>query len=92
MGHVNSGRGMEFGSVEKAIKGFLVFFAQTFSKLFPPSMFRFQNKTERHDCSAHTSSKTLLGAIFILKTKEFAEYSSFDDVSRIFSAIPFPSR
>ena len=35
MGHVKGGREMEFGPVEKAIKGLLIFFAQPLSKLLP---------------------------------------------------------
>jgi hypothetical protein len=50
---------MEFGPVEKAIEGSLVFFAQTLAKFFPPSALLFQNKTERHNRSAHISSKEL---------------------------------
>jgi hypothetical protein len=79
---VNASSGMEFGPVEKAIEGFLVFFAQTFAELFPLSMFLIQKMTERHNCPAHISSKDLTGTDPILKINEIAEYSSFDDVSR----------
>ncbi len=37
---------MEFGPVEKAIEGFLVFFVQTSAKPFPSFTLRFQNITE----------------------------------------------
>jgi hypothetical protein len=53
MRHVNGGRCMEFGPVEEAIEGFLVFFAQNFAKFFPPSALFLQNMTERHDCVGH---------------------------------------
>jgi hypothetical protein len=43
MGHINSGTGMEFSPVEKAIKGLLVFFAQSPPKPFPPFTLGFQN-------------------------------------------------
>lgn len=39
--HVNPGSRMEFGSVEKAVKGLLVFLAQTLPKWFPPFTFGF---------------------------------------------------
>jgi len=48
---------MKFGSVEKTIKSFLIFFGQTFPKAFPPFMLGFQNMTERHYCPAHISSQ-----------------------------------
>jgi hypothetical protein len=53
--HVNSSMGMEFGPVEKAIEGLLVFFAQSPSKGFPPFPFGFQNMPEGDNCSAHIS-------------------------------------
>jgi hypothetical protein len=59
MRHVNGGMGMEFGPVEKAIEGFLVFFVQTSAKPFPSFTLRFQNITEGHSCSAHISSMTV---------------------------------
>jgi hypothetical protein len=86
MRHVDCGRGVEFGPVKKAVKRFLVFFAQTFAELFPPSPLRFQNMTERHNGSAHISSKELKGIDPILK---IAEYSSFDEMSRKFLGPPF---
>jgi hypothetical protein len=84
MRHVDCGRCMEFGPVEKAVKSFLVFFAQTFAEFFPPSPLRFQNLTERHNGSAHISSKEFKETDPILKTNGIAEYSSFDDMSRKF--------
>jgi hypothetical protein len=50
MRHVNSGMCVEFGPVEKAVKGFLVFFIQDSTKPLPPFPLLFQNKTEGHDC------------------------------------------
>jgi hypothetical protein len=50
---------MEFGSVEKTVKGLLVLFVQTFAKLPPPAMLLFHNETERHNRSAHAASRRL---------------------------------
>jgi hypothetical protein len=55
MSHINCGMGMEFGPVEKTIKGLPVFFAQSPPKGFPPFTFGFQNMAERYNCSAHVS-------------------------------------
>jgi hypothetical protein len=51
--HVNSGTGMEFRPVKKAIKRLLGLFAQSPPKWFPPFTFGFQNMTKRQNCAAH---------------------------------------
>ena len=64
MRHVNRGSRMEFGPVEESVKGFLVFFAQTFAKPLPPPMLLFQDITERHHCPAHRFLPTNYGTHF----------------------------
>jgi hypothetical protein len=53
-------------------------------------VFLFQNKTERHNRSAHNSSKLLRELLdrTRIKNPEFAEYSLFDEMSRNFLDIP----
>ncbi len=53
MAHVDCGRGMEFGPVEKAVKGLLVFLGQRTAKPSQSFTLFLQHKTKRHDCPAH---------------------------------------
>jgi hypothetical protein len=81
MGHVNSGTGVHFSPVKKAIERLLVFFAQSPPKGFPPFTLRFQNKTERHNCPARISSRPPFRLLPFL-ILESQGHSSFDALSR----------
>jgi len=54
---------MHFGPVKEAIERFLVFFAQSPPKWFPPFPFGFHHMAKRHNRPAHCSLLGIYGAI-----------------------------